>query len=188
MFQKATTIEEFFKFDFPTKLESPTATMTEIEFENFYKEHSRPLWAYARRLADSAEIADEVVQESFFRFLGAAQNARRENEKAYLYRIATNLVYDSFRRKSRETKRQAEIDLRGEETYEPFAPESEIAQVFDKLKMQERALLWLAYVEGHEHKEIAAMLGLKALSVRVLLFRARRKLAALLDARNVEVI
>jgi hypothetical protein len=39
-------------------------------------------------------------------------------------------------------------------------------------------LLWLAHVEGSEHREIAEALGLKAASVPVLLFRARRKLAA----------
>ncbi len=73
--------------------------------------------------------------------------------------------------------------MKEESAYEPFAPESDIGKVFDKLKTQERALLWLAYVEGHDHTEIAAMLGLKSLSVRVLLFRARRKLAGLLDAK-----
>lgn len=71
--------------------------------------------------------------------------------------------------------------------YEQFAPESEMTTVFHKLKTRERALLWLAYVEGHQHAEIAEMLGLKSLSVRVLLFRARRKLAALLEADNFEV-
>ncbi len=65
--------------------------------------------------------------------------------------------------------------------------ESGLTEVFHQLKMQERALLWLAYVEGHQHTEIAEMLGLKSLSVRVLLFRARRKLVNLLKAKNLEV-
>jgi len=160
----------------------------EVEFENFYNEHSRPLWAYVRRVSNSAEIADDIVQESFMRFLGATLRSG-DNEKAYLYRIATNLTYDYFRRNSREIKRQMSLPAEAtkESAYEPFAAESEIAHVFDKLKMQERSLLWLAYVEGHQHGEIAKMLGLKPLSVRVLLFRARRKLAALLDANNFEV-
>ncbi len=160
----------------------------EVEFENFYNEHSRPLWAYVRRVSNSAEIADDIVQESFMRFLGATIRSG-DNQKAYLYRIATNLTYDYFRRNAREIKRQMSLpaDTNVESAYEPFAAESEIAHVFDKLKMQERSLLWLAYVEGHQHDEIAKMLGLKSLSVRVLLFRARRKLAALLDANNFEV-
>ena len=39
--------------------------------------------------------------------------------------------------------------------------------------------LWLAYVEGATHREIASATGLRELSVRVLLARARRKLATL---------
>ena len=160
--------------------------MNETEFENFYREHSRPLWAYIRRVADSAEIADDVTQESFMKFLSATLHTD-ENQKAYLYRIATNLTYDYFRRQKRETKRQTAAPVHQEPAYEPFAPESGLAAVFEKLNLQERSLLWLAYVEGHQHIEIAQMLGLKSLSVRVLLFRAKRKLAGLLDAQNGEV-
>jgi RNA polymerase sigma-70 factor (ECF subfamily) len=41
-------------------------------------------------------------------------------------------------------------------------------------------LLWLAYVEGMSHEEIAAATGLRVLSIKILLFRARRKAAHLL--------
>jgi RNA polymerase sigma-70 factor (ECF subfamily) len=183
------TIDVWLKFGNPTEREQLLPMVNEVEFENFYNVHSRPLWAYVRRVSNSAEIADDIVQESFMRFLGATLRSG-DNGKAYLYRIATYLTYDYFRRNSREMKRQMSLqptDEREESAYEPFAAESEIAHVFDKLKMQERSLLWLAYVEGHQHDEIAKMLGLKSLSVRVLLFRARRKLAALLDANNFEV-
>ena len=145
MFRKALTIEGWLKFDARAERESiPTTMMNETEFETFYNEHSRPLWGYVRRIANSAEIADDLVQESFMRFLGATLRPDA-NRKAYLYRIATNLVYDSFRRDSREMKRQTVFHT--EETiYEPFAAESEMTRVFGELKTQERALLWLAYV------------------------------------------
>ena len=186
MFRKALTIECWLKFDLPTERETTAAEtmMNETEFEIFYHEHSRPLWNYARRIADSAEIADDIVQESFMRMLGVTFKPDA-NRRAYLYRIATNLVYDYFRSHSREMKHQPAI--LAEPAYEPFAAGSEITKVFDRLKPQERALLWLAYVEGHSHTEIAEMLGLQSLSVRVLLFRARRKLAGLLDAKSTEI-
>jgi RNA polymerase sigma-70 factor (ECF subfamily) len=41
-------------------------------------------------------------------------------------------------------------------------------------------MLWLAYAEGASHREIADALGLRPGSLKPLLFRARRKLAALL--------
>lgn len=187
MIRKTLPIETWLKFDVRMRREKISAMvmMNESEFENFYNEHSRPLWGYVRRIANSAEIADDVVQESFLRFLGAAIR-EDTNRRAYLYRIATNLVYDNFRRGKREMSRHSysDSDMKEESAYEPFAPESDIGKVFDKLKTQERALLWLAYVEGHDHTEVAEMLGLKSLSVRVLLFRARRKLAGLMDAKG----
>jgi len=48
------------------------------------------------------------------------------------------------------------------------------------LKPRERELLWLAYVEGMNHAEIAGATGLRVLSVRLLLFRARKRAAGLL--------
>ena len=41
-------------------------------------------------------------------------------------------------------------------------------------------MMWLAHVEGADHREIAAVLGLRAASIRVLLSRARQRLAGLL--------
>ena len=48
------------------------------------------------------------------------------------------------------------------------------------LKPRDRAMLWLTYAEGSSHQEIAGVLGLKTASVKLMLFRARRRLAALL--------
>jgi RNA polymerase sigma-70 factor (ECF subfamily) len=55
-----------------------------------------------------------------------------------------------------------------------------------RLRPRERALLWLAYGVGQPHTEIAGTLGLTTGSVKPLLFRARRKLAALLRGRGNE--
>jgi len=51
------------------------------------------------------------------------------------------------------------------------------------LKPRQRTLLWLAYVQGLTHEEIAAHLGLHAASIKLLLFRARRRLAGLLRGK-----
>ena len=53
-------------------------------------------------------------------------------------------------------------------------------------KPRDRAMLWLAYAEGSSHEEIATVLGVKRASVKLLLFRARRRLAGLLGGRRAE--
>ena len=49
-----------------------------------------------------------------------------------------------------------------------------------RLRPREREMLWLAYAQGSSHRDIAGTVGVKVASVRLLLFRARRKLADLL--------
>lgn len=165
--------------------------MDEARFEKLYAAQARPLWSYICRIAGSATLADDILQETFLRLLRSSLAETDENAvKAYLYRIATNLVYDHFRR----TKRESLWQLRWrppassvEEAINDSGMESsDMARVFGELKDQERALLWLAYIEGYEHREIAGVLELSATSVRVLLFRARRKLARLLEEKGLK--
>jgi RNA polymerase sigma-70 factor (ECF subfamily) len=52
------------------------------------------------------------------------------------------------------------------------------------LRPRDRQLLWLAYAEGYSHREIAEVTGLASASIRLLLFRARRKIARLLREQS----
>jgi len=51
----------------------------------------------------------------------------------------------------------------------------------ERMRPRERQLLWLAHAEGYSHSEIAEITGLNAAGIRLLLFRARRKIARLLQ-------
>ena len=61
-----------------------------------------------------------------------------------------------------------------------FEKTTDVGRALQSLKPRERAMLWLAYAEGSSHQEIATALGVKTASVKLLLFRARRRLAGLL--------
>ena len=157
-------------------------------FAAFYARSSRPLWAYLARAAADPALADDLMQESYVRFLCAegAPSLAEDGEAAarlYLFRIASNLLRDHWRR-----PRAASI----EEIPEEFFASHGSAQQSDsqillepalrQMKPRERQLLWLAHAEGYSHREIAQVLGLSAASIRLLLFRARRKIAGLLRA------
>jgi RNA polymerase sigma-70 factor (ECF subfamily) len=151
--------------------------MDESTFEALYQETARPLWSYVQRVSGSATLADDILQETYYRFFRAPRMTMdRGQMKSYLYRIATNLLHDHWRGEKRE-RQFAETLNQSAVTNQPQP--TDLTNLFQKLKPQERALLWLAYVEGNEHKEIARILGLKEKSIRVLLFRARKKLSSL---------
>jgi RNA polymerase sigma-70 factor (ECF subfamily) len=151
-------------------------------FAGFYERSARPLWAYLARSSGDPALADDLVQESFIRFLAAdAPTDGEVSSRRYLFRIATNLLRDHWRR-----PRHSSI----EEVPEQFCltadtsaqSDSSIAlgPALSQLRPRARQLLWLAYAEGYSHSEIAAITGLASASIRLLLFRARRQMARLL--------
>ena len=68
--------------------------------------------------------------------------------------------------------------------WDNFPTGLELSQVFSRLNERERMLLWLAYVEGYDHDQIAYIANIRKLSVKVLLFRARRRLAQLIEGEK----
>jgi RNA polymerase sigma-70 factor (ECF subfamily) len=162
--------------------------LTESEFQDLYRLHARPLWAYLYRLTGNTADADDLLQEAFCRMLAAPLATRDDGElRAYLFRVASNAATDLWRRGGRGKRREEPLseEAAGAARHgEDAALKRDMARTFRDLKPQERMLLWLAHVEGSEHREIAAALGLKAASVPVLLFRARRKLAGLLRKKG----
>jgi RNA polymerase sigma-70 factor (ECF subfamily) len=129
--------------------------------------------------------ADDIVQDAFCRLLRADVSALGDDElRRYVFRIAGNLMTDRWRRAERE---QSWLDrLRGAPHSDSVgAAVDSVSQEFGELKPRDRALLWLAYVEEHNHQEIASALGLARGSVKVLLSRARARLRRLLVTKGL---
>jgi RNA polymerase sigma-70 factor (ECF subfamily) len=97
--------------------------------------------------------------------------------KSYLYRIATNLLHDR-RRRMRQPAAPAVDDTRAASV--DMDAVIDVRRALSAVSPREREILWLAYVDGATHQEIASRTGLRAMSIRTLLLRARRKLIALL--------
>ena len=155
-------------------------------FAGFYQRSAPALRAYLTRVSGNHALADDLAQESYLRFLCAMQPEGGEvNHRRYLFRIATNLLRDHWRR-----PRAASIEELPEHL---FATSGAAARVdsqatldpaMARMRPRDRQLLWLAHAEGYSHREIAEITGLGAASIRLLLFRARRKIARLLREQN----
>jgi len=162
--------------------------MDEQTFRVFYENTARPLWSYLSRILGSAALADDLMQESYYRFLRAdLKSEDAAYQKAYLFRIGTNLARDHWRRLPRGEEGQADPEQipAHDRTAEQVQQRSDLGRALGCLKPRERELLWLAYAEGASHHEIAGMLGIRSASVRLLLFRARQKMQKLLRRRGL---
>jgi RNA polymerase sigma-70 factor (ECF subfamily) len=165
----------------------PIHAMDSDLFAGFYGRSARPLWAYLARVSGDPALADDLMQESFVRYLCAALPASLAEEgeiaaRRYLFRIATNLLRDHWRR-----PHASSIEDLPEEFFAatavigPSDSQAILGPALAQMRPRDRQLLWLAHAEGYSHREIAEVTGLGSASIRLLLFRARRKIARLLQ-------
>ena len=165
---------------------APITSVDEVTFQALYERMASPLRAYLRMLCRNRALADDLLQETFLRFLRAAAIPRLEDHqvRAYLYKTATSVANDHWRSAQRELRKVEgwiqEPDVSG-------SPElsHDMNRLFKTLDSRQQSLLWLAYVEGFSHSEIAVLLGLKEQSVKVVLLRARRQLAEMLESEGL---
>jgi RNA polymerase sigma-70 factor (ECF subfamily) len=172
--------------DAPTDEKLARRTMDEESFRAFYEQTARNLRAYIRSmLIDHQNMVDDLLQESYFRFLKADLPGATElaHQKNYLYRIATNLVHDHRRSHKLETLPE---ELPTASKANSLDHAHDIRRAFDRLKARERAALWLAYVECFDHREIAGILQVGSASIRPMLARARAKFADILRRRGID--
>jgi RNA polymerase sigma-70 factor (ECF subfamily) len=161
-------------------------------FQRWYEQSAPALRSYLRYTCRDTALADDLLQETYLRLLRTElpelDDAQR---KRYLYRTAHSALADHFRRSKREQER---IDEAAESKVDWGAASATMAainlpldlrRVLEKLKPREQQLLWLAYVEGFSHRETAAIIGVQENSVRVLLLRARERIATLLTAQGL---
>ncbi|HEX6158615.1 MAG TPA: RNA polymerase sigma factor [Thermoanaerobaculia bacterium] len=159
--------------------------MDEETFRLFYERSSRSVWVYLARMTGDRQLADDLLQDTFYRFyrVGARHesDAHRRNS---LFRIATNVARDACRR--RKFRNHAPLPDIEREPIVPHdlaadvAGRTDLARAMEHLKPAQREMLWLAYALGASHQEIAVALDVKVGSVKLLLFRARKKLATFL--------
>lgn len=173
--------------DADTSAETSGLSMDNEAFAGFYQRTARPVWSYLVHVSGNATLADDLLQESYLRFLCAARLGDGEAAcRRYLFRIATNLLRDHWRRRTPASLEGLPEEVFGTDQGRDVAridSQEILAPAWQRMRPRERLLLWLAYAEGATHREIAEITGLHTAGIRILLFRARRKMARLLKQR-----
>ena len=160
----------------------------EAEFKRIYDSAFPVVFRVAYRITNSEEAAEDICQESFFRLYEKNMVFPNiEEAKYWLIRVVKNAALNYAKRKERERKAYQKAfkeDSRKEETGEGLLIKKEIkAEIqlaLDKLPENlKMALIFKEYVELN-YKEIGRVLGISEGNVKVRVFRARERLAALL--------
>lgn len=144
-------------------------------FGQLLERHEREIFAYALRLTGARADAEDLYQETFLAAFRAWPPPRRGNERAWLYRIATNKAIDGAR------KRRATVSV---DDLRLAAPERDGITVLDLanavrlLPAGQRAAFVLRAVEGRPYREIAVALACSEEAARTRVSDAMKKVRA----------
>lgn len=143
----------------------------------------------ALRLLKSPELAEDLLQELFIRLW--EQRFKIDTDKtlgSYLYKIASNLAHDYFRKAVRDQKLRQQVLAISPVTYEPiekviYTKENKLLldKALSMLPEQQRTVFMLCKVEERSYQEVAELLNISVGTVNNHLTRANRSLRALLQ-------
>ncbi len=167
------------------------------DFAAVFAEYERPLYNYLLRMTQNQAEAEDLTQETFIRVHRSLSTFRGESSlSTWLYRIATNVSLDHFRRRATQQAKTAlpleEAKPEGEWADEtPASPEQQTAQsemsacvegFIQRLPPDYRAVLVLHDLQGLKNREIAEALDIPLSTIKIRLHRARSKLRESLNA------
>ena len=146
----------------------------------FYSQHGEELQRYLTRRLDCAQTAADLTQEVFVRLMRSEATGVVKNPRAYLYRIASNLLIDHFRSAERQpdTVGSPALEAVADETPSPeravLARDElrRLERAIDGLSSRQREVLFLHKFDGLSYRDIATRLGISENTVMVHMMRA----------------
>ena len=163
--------------------------------EELFARFQKPLFNFFYRMVGRRETAEDLVQETFLKLCRFGNTFRGSEAKftTWLYSVAGNQCRDYLRHSARrpETPFENIEDSHSDDNMDigPLVQDSPVEDhvmrvelratleaAINTLPEKERLAIILREYQGLEYKEVAQTLGCPIGSVKVLIFRARRRL------------
>jgi len=146
-------------------------------------EHYDEISYYIQRLTGDKNLAKDLTQETYTKVLEISQTSDISIQKAYLYRVAKNLVIDKARRDKtfiQAPYEEEEHSISEHEHPENLASEeirkNKLKKCIKELSPQNKKAFILHYYKGYSRKEISAIMGISTNAVEKNITRAVLKI------------
>jgi len=162
-------------------------------FEALYERHNRRVYSLCLRMTQNASEAEDLAQEVFIQLFRKIGSFRGESAfTTWLHRMTVNQVLMHFRKRSvklEQTTEEGETPVQVVQGTEnpnnmPVVDRIALDKAIEQLPPGYRTVFTLHDIEGHEHEEIARMLGCSVGTSKSQLHKARMKLRTLLRQQN----
>lgn len=158
-------------------------------FEELYQRHNRRVYSLCLRMTQNVAEAEDLAQEAFIQLFRKIGSFRGESAfTTWLHRLTVNQVLMHFRKRSVKLERTTDEGetpiqiVRGTENPNrmPVVDRINLENALKQLPPGYRSVFVLHDIEGHEHEEIARILGVAVGTSKSQLHKARMKLRGLL--------
>lgn len=157
----------------------------EIAFEQLMNRHTNAVHSYIFRMCQNAQIAEELVQETFLRVWAKSKLwiPNKAKFSTWMYQIVRNLCIDHYKKQRAQFvddvdfERIADDSLRRDEILILT-----LQKAIQTLPERQKTAFVLCQVEGWSQAEVAELLDSSVDAVESLLSRARRKLREILGS------
>ena len=157
------------------------------KLEDVYRKHSKSLYHYLLRLTGSPSVAEDLVQETFYKATLSLTFYQDQEVRSWLFKVARHTYLDAWRKRKRwEWVPFIEIIHNHEDMTSPYEqPEDylvskesgeDFTRLFKQLTETYRTILYLRDEEGLSYKELSEALEMNENQVKVTLHRARKRL------------
>jgi len=151
-------------------------------FTELYHIYGKGLYRNILRFVKCEETAKELLQDAFLKIWNHRQQIDPEKSfKSFLFKITEHLIFDYFRKVSRDRKLMEKLIAVSTEYYthseeSVFYKESlhMINQVIDKLPPQRKQVFKLCKMEGKSYEEVSQLLGISTSTISDHIVKANR--------------
>ncbi|MFB9324420.1 RNA polymerase sigma factor [Paenibacillus aurantiacus] len=161
-----------------------TICTAKFDWPQLWEQHSGELLAYILRLSGNRCDAEDILQETFlkgFVFLELQENTLQHNWIIPLFKRIARNVYVDCRRKARRDRGWDAFDNRTADFVDHCMDKLEVSRLMDDLKCNEKKVILYRFKYDFSIKDTAALLNRSEGSVKMLHFRALRKLRSLIS-------
>jgi RNA polymerase sigma-70 factor, ECF subfamily len=175
------------------RLLSQAAQGNKNAFGLLYERYQDEIYRYVSyRVGDPIE-AEDITSNVFLKtweYLPKIkkQDASIRNLRAWLYRVAKNMIIDFYRTKKPErmTSFIKEDENSTRDSKEPVIPTSRLTKAIMELEPRQQQIIVLRFINQISHKEAAEIMGLNPAHTRILQYRALKKLQEILSDESIE--
>lgn len=151
-------------------------------YQLLFTRYKDPVWSYVYRRVRDQQSASELYQEVFLKVWRFAKTFQTGSKvRPWIYRIASNVIKDRYRKSTREVTTTTLEGLTPQgRLHDPIATQ-DLERAIDQLPDTLKEAFLLGALQGLDHKEVADALGISPANARARVSRARIRLRELLS-------